>query len=143
MNAPDENLQTPLHLAAYHNRDNPAVLAALLEAGANVAAHNERGLTPLHIVVRNLDATLPSSAPTHTSDNKENLIATVMLLRAGADVVARDLQDRTPLHIAAELNSNPDIAATLLNHGADVALLDVDRRGNGGEGEIDDEVVAA
>ena len=38
---------TPLHLAAAKN-DNPAVITALIEAGAGVNARTEDGATPLH-----------------------------------------------------------------------------------------------
>ena len=44
--AEDSNGMTPLHGAAWFNR-NPAVIKALLDAGANIEAVGEFGLTPL------------------------------------------------------------------------------------------------
>ena len=44
--------QTPLHAAAAKT-DNPAVVEALLDAGANPAERNERGRTPFYYAKRN------------------------------------------------------------------------------------------
>lgn len=68
----DGDRSTPLHYASWRN--HPAVAAALLDAGADIQAHNENshwGTTPLH-------------AAAH-GDNKE---AAQLLIERGADVNA-------------------------------------------------------
>ena len=115
---------TVLHSAA--SESEPAVIEALLAAGADVTARNSSGATPLHHAARDndnpaviealvvagasLDARLEDgSTPLHTAvsttdvgrDAAENLAVTEALLAAGADVRARDENGDTPLHLAA------------------------------------------
>ena len=86
-NAPDENGDTPLHLAVSRCGRKFAVLDivyALLEHGARPNAYNPAGATPLHL------------AAAKTDD------ATVWtLLEHYADPLARDPRGQTPLHYAA------------------------------------------
>ena len=99
-----------LHFVSAHARD-PAVITALVEAGADVNARDVWRFTPLHSAAENAT---PS--------------AVQALVQAGADVNAplrsfgRGLDSRggrTPLHIAAS-NPKPEVAAALLEAGADV-----------------------
>ena len=90
------------HTAARFSPD-PAVIAVLIEAGADVDARNADGGTPLHSA---------AAGNTHT-----DVIAA--LLEAGADPNARDLDGQTPLHMAAHTNDNPDIITALVQAGAD------------------------
>lgn len=94
---------TPLQLAAASNPD-PEVVAALLEAGADLAGD---GNYPLHLAAAN-----PNPAIVQT------------LLDAGADVTALSGIGRTPLHEAAAANSNPAVIKLLVGAGADVHALD-------------------
>ena len=94
---------TPLHEAAGGNED-PAVVAALLEAGADVNARGISDRTPLH----------------RAAAGNENPPVIALLLRAGADVNARARGGRTPLHEAGARNGNPDVIAALVESGADV-----------------------
>ena len=48
VNAADHDGNTPLHLAAYHNRFD--VVALLINKGADVNAKSDKGNTPLHLV---------------------------------------------------------------------------------------------
>ena len=85
---------TPLHWAARGN-ENPAVIAALVDAGADLKARTEGGLTPLHWAAR----------------GNENPAVIAALLDAGADLKARTEGGLTPLHWAARGNENPVVIA--------------------------------
>ncbi len=70
---------TPLHRAAGLS-ENPAVIVALLDAGANIEARDKDGWTPLHGAAR----------------FNESPAVIVALLDAGANPKARDKFDETP-----------------------------------------------
>ncbi len=107
-NAKDEWGFTPLHFAAAFN-DEPDVITALVDAGANLDARDkEWGATPLHWAA-------------WSNDNPGIIIA---LVDGGADPNARDGRQSTPLHAAADQSNNPDIILTLLDSGADLTLRD-------------------
>ena len=81
LTARDTDDSTPLHCAVWKGQD--AVVALLLDAGADVNLHNKNthwGTTPLH-------------AAAHA--NQEAIAR--MLLEHGANPAARDLEGRTPL----------------------------------------------
>ena len=84
-------------------------MAALLAAGADVAAKAQTGKTPLHWAALGV-----------------NPHAILPLVRAGADLEARDEDSRTPLHVAAARNPNPASIAALLDAGADTKARDKD-----------------
>ena len=78
-------------------------VTACLAAGADVAARDDRDITPLHwAALRN-----------------ENPEVAQALLAAGADLAARAVADLTPLHAAAEGSENPAVLGVLLAAGAD------------------------
>ena len=89
---------TPLHFAARLSPD-PAVVEALIAAGANVAAPADGGATPLHAAAWNANPSV-----------------TEVLLVAGAEV--DPMSGRTPLYVAAE-NRNLAVVEILLGAGAD------------------------
>ena len=104
---------SPLHAAAFEN-PNPAVTAALIEAGADIHARQEDGPTPLH------DAATAE--------------VVALLLAAGADTEARATywgwrqpngRDMTPLHVAAK-RGNAAVFMALLEAGADSTALDIE-----------------
>lgn len=98
----DDSRTTPLHEASKSTRD-PAVISAMVRAGADVNARDNRGYAPLHRAARhNTDPAIISA-----------------LLDAGAEVDSRgtgedhfDLWDYTPLH-EATANPNAAVAAAL------------------------------
>ena len=81
LNARDSDGSTPLHCATW--KGHPNVVAALLEAGADVNAVNQNehwGTTPLH-------------AAAHANQ----AVIAKMLLDHGADMKAKDMEGRTPM----------------------------------------------
>lgn len=98
---------TPLHMAASHS-GNPAVIALLLDAGADIGITSDaNGATPLHMAA---------------DFNPEPAVSEILLDR-GADFAAMNKSGATPLHVATALNSNPEVVVLLLNRGADPATL--------------------
>ena len=99
---------TPLHAAATDAED-PAVIEALIAAGADVNARTEDGHTPLH----------------HAAQFNEEPAVLQALLAAGANLVAEATGDRhTPVHEAAKSNANPAVLAALLAAGANPMMPD-------------------
>jgi cytohesin len=94
-----------LHVAAALRQTDLA--RALVEAGADVAARDKTGKTPLHRACWGHDP------PT-----------VELLLKSGADANARDNDGRTPLHVAADSLARAETAVLLLDHGADPAAKD-------------------
>ena len=99
LNARDTRKNTPLLNAAMHN-ENPAVVQALLAAGADPNAQE-------------------SYSYLHSAASSGNLAVVQALLAAGADPHARDWQKNTPLLNAARHNENPVVVQALLAAGAD------------------------
>ena len=132
-----------MHIAAEFN-DNPAIITALADAGANLEDRNNvrggsfAGWTPLHMAAAHNDSPAIITAladaganlearnnggwtPLHEgADFSHHPDVISALLDAGADVNARDPKGNTPLHWAAGANDNPEITAALLEGGADV-----------------------
>lgn len=102
LNLADGRGQTVLHLAV--KLRDAELLAAVLNAKANLAARDKAGRTPLHIAVT----------------SAKDLVAP--LLAAGAEVNVRDFSGETPLLLAAANGSTTDISLVnaLLARGADV-----------------------
>ncbi len=97
------DIDAPLHWAA---SGDPAIVALLIEHGADVNVRGDFGHTPLHYAVR--------------SGNPKNV---VLLLGAGADVSAwnsNGYHPTTPLHIAVR-SGKIEIVSLLLGAGADVS----------------------
>ena len=98
---------TPLHTAVF--TENPAVVKALLDGGANVNARTKFGYgftpewTPLHMAV----------------GNNETPAVVQVLLDAGADPNAANPVGWTPLHTAAQYSETPVVVQALLDGGAD------------------------
>ena len=137
VNAKNIDGKTPLHQAAYFNK-NPEVITTLIKAGADVNAKNKNGSTPLQDAVwfnKNPEVTtllIKAGADVNAKDNKgytplhfaagynENPEVFTLLIRAGADVNAKRNGGVTPLHDAARYRENPDLLAVLIKAGADV-----------------------
>uniref|UniRef100_A0A5K3ET97 Poly [ADP-ribose] polymerase n=2 Tax=Mesocestoides corti TaxID=53468 RepID=A0A5K3ET97_MESCO len=89
---------TPLHLAAGYN--NLEVVDFLLEAGADVNAHDKGGLIPLH-----------------NASSYGHVDVAALLIRHGTSVNAVDKWGYTPLHEAAQ-KGRTQLCSLLLAHGA-------------------------
>ena len=95
--------------AAYY--EDPAVLQALLDAGADFNARDQFGQSPLHAAA----AINPNPAVTNA------------LLNAGADINVRDDIGLTPLHFAAS-SGYSEVIQALLDTGADFNARDSEGR---------------
>ena len=91
---------TPLHVAAKWNHAE-AVVAALVDADAEVTARDQFGKTPLYSVAEG--AEYPEMA--------------AALLSAGADLEARNHSGWTPLHAAAHKGRSREVFPAVVNVG--------------------------
>ena len=142
VNARDEDGRTPLHWAAAHST-TPAVVKALLDAGAELSARDKDRATPLDLAARysrtpavvktllnagaELNARIEGEImPLHVAAARSETPAVVqMLLDAGANLNARTAGNGgTPLHWAARHSTTPAVLETLLDAGADPAAKD-------------------
>lgn len=101
-----------LHAAV--RQQSPAVVEALLGAGADATAAGPEGETALHALAER--ATIGADAPAAILD---------LLLRGGAKLEARDAAGRTALHRATRRDSTI-VAALLLDRGADLEARTAD-----------------
>jgi ankyrin repeat protein len=125
---------TPLHAAAAGHRK--AIAELLIKAGADVAAKNRRGATPLHYAA--------DGNPNASTWNQAAQVETIAcLLDAGADANAFDKSGVTPLHRAVRQRCAGAVDV-LLRKGANVRMknksgstplhLAVRNTGRGGSG---------
>ena len=121
--------------------ENPAVVEALLAAGADIAAGDNDGEMPLHHAARWNDAAVVEAllaagadiaagdndgeTPLHHAARWNDAAVVEALLAAGADIAAGDNDGETPLHHAARWNDAAVVEA-LLAAGADIAAGDND-----------------
>ena len=101
VSARDKDGSTPLHCAIW--KGHQAAVALLLEAGADVNAHNENdhwGTTPLHAAAHANQAAIAQ-----------------LLIDRGASVNAKDREGRTPL-FHTRFHKATAVAKLLEKHGA-------------------------
>jgi len=104
-----------LHHAA-SNRNNPKVVKALIEAGANVNVQDCDGETALGMAIT---PTFDHSEP-HTAITALAPVPNIIeLIKAGADVNLANKLGDTPLHVAV-YNAQETCVALLIQAGADV-----------------------
>ena len=126
--------------------ETPATIEALLEAGANLAARDARGLTPRDTAASRsrvpwiIDVLVAAGAdpnadgagwtPIHmaavSNDSPANIEA---LVAGGADIHVRDDEGRTPLHLTARYGDAPEVITALAVAGADVDARDSGKGG--------------
>jgi cytohesin len=152
VNMKSDSGSTPLHAAAANpGRDNALVVAALVDAGADVNARTATtGESPLHAAAEYPQVArvlLEHGANVHARDNDgrtplhhaanragASAEAIRLLLRAGADPNARDNNGRTPMHLLIQSATpirgttqpklHPDPLQALLAGGADINAVD-------------------
>ncbi|CAM9847969.1 unnamed protein product, partial [Hapterophycus canaliculatus] len=118
-----------------------SVVQALLDAGADIEALDERECTPLHNAVEEDNPAVFRALLLHGVDvdaqdldgrtvlhkvagAESNVVADVdKLISAGAATTIDDKLGRTPLHVAA-LSRRPNVMRALLRSGADIASVD-------------------
>jgi ankyrin repeat protein len=105
VNAQDDTLRSPLHLAEYSGELEVAQM--LVEHGADVNFGDDDGQTPLHIL---LDSRI--------NDEGDVLNHALLLLKHGAEVNRRDNKKQTSLLLAIG-GDLFKLAGILLEHGAD------------------------
>ena len=98
--------QFSLHEAVLLN--DPILIKALIEGGADVNARDKLGTTPLHVAGMNGYREIAS-----------------LLIEQGADVNAGDVRELTPVHAAAWTGYR-DTVALLITHGANIDARDKD-----------------
>ena len=94
----------PLDLAISFS-DDPAVIRALAELGADLDAPDSLGWPPMHRAI--------------CCGVDSNMDFVEILVNAGADLESRDNDGDTPLHFAAENTDNPALIEFLIKSGAD------------------------
>ena len=129
---------TPLHGAAGFN-PNPAVVALLLDRGADIHRKTTGGVTPLHYAAQynpdpavaalllnrgaNIYSKTSGGATSlhYAAQDNSNIEMIKLLLERGAseEINARDSDGRTALHYAA-LNTNPAVADLLIDLGLEI-----------------------
>jgi ankyrin repeat protein len=133
-NVPEADGTTALHWAVYH--DDSELVARLLAAGANVAAANDYGATPMseaavaanvEVLRALLDAGADVDSPNADGQTAlmvvargGNTAAAALLLERGADVNARETRKGQTALMWAVAQSHPAMARLLLEHGAEV-----------------------
>ncbi len=119
VNRRQDDLGTPLHLAAYYGELE--VARVLLEHKADVSSQDNGGNTPLHLLLEGGLKGWFQRYDNHTEGVKVNLTPKLacLLLEHGADVDIRTRSEWTLLHSAA-FKGACEIARLLLDHGANV-----------------------
>lgn len=111
VNVRDYELWTPLHFAAYSQRDSALeIVRVLIDAGADLSARTNNGRTALHLAASN-------------SDGAEIV---EYLIECGANKEAQDHNERTPIFSAVGKGSL-EVLNILANAGANVEVVDDDQ----------------
>ena len=129
---------TPLLYASRFQR--PDAVTVLLDAGADVNASVEMGVTALldasiHGNVNILTSLLDAGAsivacddygntPLHLAIRNGNSMAASLLIESGSDIHARSMHDNTPLHDACFRYDSAQVIGLLLDSGADARCTD-------------------
>ena len=111
-NGPSGPTISILHAAAGFS-ESPAVVEALLKAGADVDVRDQEGASPLHHAAMSV---FPANVK--------------ILLQAGASVKGRTNNGKTPLHYAAGGTSSLEVVEALLEGGSDEWRLRSIMQGN-------------
>ena len=138
VNERDARGVTALHLAAWVER--PAILALLLNAGADVHAVAVGTLeTPLHMAGKAYDSGIAKAlldagadvdvrqatdaTPLHTAAHFNRAKTAQVLIGAGGSARAEDHRGATPLHVAASEGAR-EVAEVLISAGANLEAID-------------------
>ena len=128
--------ETPLHLTSRAGAGHIDLARLLIEHGANVAAQDKDGTTPLHraseeghvdlarlLIEHGADVAAQDkygTAPLHQASEEGHVDLARLLIEHGADAQAQDKYGTTPLH-RASFPGHVDVARLLIEHGADAA----------------------
>ncbi|KAL7297984.1 hypothetical protein TKK_0008994 [Trichogramma kaykai] len=106
VNVVDEELSSPLHLAAKVEEYAYEITKLLLDAGSNVNVVDHQAITPLHWAV-----------------SQGNYDVATLLLNSGANVDVIDLNFMTPLHWCVREN-NLEFSHKMIEAGCDIDMVD-------------------
>ncbi|GAB4541202.1 MAG: hypothetical protein Tsb0014_32910 [Pleurocapsa sp.] len=105
-----ENNNVLLHALNRNYRLNSEIVRQLINAGVDVNAKNDQGLTPLHLLVNKSDR--------FNRRDDENFQTNIeLLIKNGANINVKDSQGRTPLLIA-KYHGNSELISLLKSYGA-------------------------
>ena len=123
VDAADEFLQTPLHMAASLGRLEVARI--LLDHGADPNLRNDRNEVPLHLLSGMPHPRFELGVEFEVKGDRSMLAQ--LILKHCVDVDAQDCLGQTPLH-AASFHGRLEISQLLLDHGANPHVTDKDGR---------------
>lgn len=132
----------PLIALAAQLNDDPQVITALIEAGADANWTSDIGGTPLiyaslwnpNVIPALIEAEADVDAFDHNgstplmyaASHQNNPSVHQLLIDAGADINARDTEGYTPLHYAASGSESHEVITTLINAGAQLNAQNTD-----------------
>jgi ankyrin repeat protein len=131
VNAPDDDGNMPLYIAAKHNSVNVARI--LIESGADIDAKADDGGTALYWAIQTNSLDFVRLLIDHDADLTGTLLTTLysdavdiarLLIDSGADMEPNLSEGKTLLHYFAS-NDNPDFVSLLIDSGADIEGIDL------------------
>jgi len=117
INAINNMLQTPLHVATLANR--PEIVELLLSSGARLNVHDRRGNTPLHLACQNGLKQITCIMLDAVSNR-----ATPDLLSLDQHIESTNFDGETCLHLAASRNEIEIVEMLVKKYNANLAIQD-------------------
>ncbi|XP_065584416.1 putative ankyrin repeat protein RF_0381 [Artemia franciscana] len=118
---------SPLHVAAWNG--NTQTVECLLKSGTDVNIRNNYGETPLFLAFlegpkENVEYLIASGADLNINCREDKTQTVECLLKYGAYVNSKEKDGMTALHYASR-NGDKECVATLLEHGSDIDITNI------------------